>query len=128
MNRIAFINLPARDLDRSTEFLAALGLTVDPAVGDDRTRCVHLGDGAAVMLHTEAYFAEFTGSAVADTTTTREVAVGLSAASRDEVDTLTGIAVAAGGEAVGVQDLGFLYIRAFRDLDGHQWSLIHMEG
>jgi uncharacterized protein len=35
--------------------------------------------------------------------------------------------VAAGAEALGgAVDDGFMYMRGFRDLDGHQWSFIYM--
>jgi hypothetical protein len=35
---------------------------------------------------------------------------------------------AAGGQALGEpQDDGFMYMRGFRDLDGHQWSFIYMD-
>jgi hypothetical protein len=33
-----------------------------------------------------------------------------------------------GGQALGEPvDDGFMYMQAFRDLDGHQWSFIHMD-
>lgn len=122
-----FINLPVRDITHTTEFFTALGFSFDPHVGDANTACMIIDDGATVMLHSESFFREFTQSELTDTTTTREVVIGLSAASRQDVDDLTGKAVAAGGQAVGEQDQGFMYMRAFRDLDGHQWSVIHMD-
>jgi predicted lactoylglutathione lyase len=125
MTRTTFINLPTSDLERTTAFFTALGFTFDPNVHSDETRRMVISDAASVMWHTETYFSQFTGGAVADSAT-KEVALGLSAAERDEVDDLTEKAVAAGGTAVGAQDLGYMYMRAFRDLDGHQWSLIHM--
>ena len=37
-------------------------------------------------------------------------------------------ALAAGADALGdAEDEGFMYMRGFRDLDGHQWSFIHMD-
>ena len=126
MNRTTFINLPTADLDRTTDFFTALGFAFDPEVHTDDTRRMVISDAASVMWHTESFFAQFTGGTVADPST-KEVAVGLSAADRDEVDDLTGKALAAGGTDAGAQDLGYMYMRAFRDLDGHQWSLIHME-
>jgi predicted lactoylglutathione lyase len=37
-------------------------------------------------------------------------------------------AVAAGGQAIGGPvDQGPMYMRAFLDLDGHRWSLIHFD-
>jgi predicted lactoylglutathione lyase len=54
--------------------------------------------------------------------------VGLSAESREQVDDLTGKALAAGGESLGEpEDDGFMYMQGFRDLDGHQWSFIYMD-
>lgn len=55
--------------------------------------------------------------------------VGLALDSREEVDDLIGRAVAAGAEPLGeAQDQGGLYMRGFRDLDGHQWSFLHVTG
>jgi uncharacterized protein len=65
---------------------------------------------------------------LADTSKSREVLVGLSADSREEVDVLADKAVAAGAESLGEpEDDGFMYMRGFRDLDGHQWSFIYMD-
>jgi uncharacterized protein len=56
------------------------------------------------------------------------VIVGLSTDSRQEVDDLTDRALAAGAQSLGdAQDDGFMYMRGFRDLDGHQWSFIFMD-
>jgi uncharacterized protein len=54
--------------------------------------------------------------------------VGLSADSREQVDDLTDKALAAGAEGLGEsEDEGFMYMRGFPDLDGHQWSFIYMD-
>jgi len=54
--------------------------------------------------------------------------VGLSAESREQADDLADKAVAAGAESLGdADDQGFMYMRGFRDLDGHQWSFIWMD-
>jgi predicted lactoylglutathione lyase len=54
--------------------------------------------------------------------------VGLSAESREQVDDLTDKALAAGAQALGEpQDDGFMYMRGFSDLDGHQWSFVYMD-
>jgi uncharacterized protein len=128
MARKTFVNLPVKDLVRTREFFAALGFAFEEQFGDDSTACMVIGDDAYAMLHAEARFREFTQQEVTDTTRSREVLVGLSAESRDEVDAVVGKAVAAGGEPLGdAEDQGFMYMRAFRDLDGHQWSLIHMD-
>lgn len=124
MDRTAYINLPVQDLAATTEFFTALGFAFDARVGNADTSCMVLGGGALAMLHTTAFFEQFTGGPVADPST-KEVAVGLSAASREEVDDLVERAVAAGGKDAGRQDMGFMYMRAFLDLDGHRWSFMH---
>jgi uncharacterized protein len=124
MDRTAYINLPVQDLARSVEFFTALGFAFDPRIGDENTQCMVIGSGALAMLHTTAFFEQFTSAAVADPAT-KEVAVSLTAASNDEVDELVERAIAAGGKDAGQQDMGFMYMRAFLDLDGHRWSFMH---
>jgi predicted lactoylglutathione lyase len=56
------------------------------------------------------------------------VIIGLSSDSRDDVDDRVDSAVAAGAQVLGdPEDDGFMYMRGFRDLDGHQWSFIYMD-
>jgi predicted lactoylglutathione lyase len=48
--------------------------------------------------------------------------------SRDEVDTVSADALAAGGaEADDAEDHGFMYSRSFFDLDGHGWQVMWMD-
>jgi uncharacterized protein len=124
-----FINLPVKDLAKATEFFGALGFTFDEVFTDENATRMVVGDDTSVMLVTEPFFQGFiTPQDIADTSTSREVIMGLSAESREQVDDLAGKALAAGGESLGEpQDDGFMYMRGFRDLDGHQWSFIYMD-
>lgn len=124
-----FINLPVKDLAKATEFFTKLGFTFDQQfTSEDATRMI-VSDDASVMLAVEPFFKGFIApQEIADTSQSREVVVGLSAASREQVDDLADKAVAAGGAALGEpQDDGFMYMRGFSDLDGHQWSFIYMD-
>ena len=57
-----------------------------------------------------------------------EVVLALSVDSRDAVDTLVDKALKAGArEADEPKDHGFMYERAFEDLDGHAWQIFHMD-
>jgi uncharacterized protein len=48
--------------------------------------------------------------------------------SRDEVDTVSAAALAAGGsEADDAEDHGFMYSRSFFDLYGHGWQVMWMD-
>lgn len=127
MNTATFINLPVRDLDRAVDFFAALGFSVGMRQSGGDTVQLTLGGSTHLILHTEAAFARFAGAALCDTSTSREVIVGLGVDRREQVDDLVDRAVIAGGTALGPgQDLGFMYMRGFRDLDGHQWSFLHL--
>ena len=128
MSKMLLVNLPVQDLDKSTEFFRGLGFTPDPnASGPDSARLM-IGDGCSVMLHRTTAFQRYTNTPVTDTAASREVIVGVSVDERAEVDDLVDRAVAGGGTDLGpAQDDGFLYMRGFRDLDGHQWSFLHLD-
>jgi len=127
MSKTLFVNLPVHDLTRSIEFFTRLGFTPDPnSSGAESARMV-IGDACSVMLHRADVFRRYTNTDVTDTATGREVIVGVSLDDRVDVDDLVDRATAAGATDLGpVQDDGFLYMRGFRDLDGHQWSFLHM--
>ena len=124
-----FVNLPVRDLTKATEFFKALGFSFDPEFTDENATRMIVSDETSVMLAAKPFFETFiTPQKVADTSQSREVVIGLSAESREQVDELADAATAAGGEALGdPEDQGFMYMRGFTDLDGHQWSFIYMD-
>jgi uncharacterized protein len=124
-----FINLPVKDLDKAKEFFGALGFSFDEQFTDEKATRMIVSDETSVMLAVEPFFKSFIEPQdVADTSKSREVILGLSAESRDQVDDFANRAVAAGAEVLGEpEDDGFMYMRGFRDLDGHQWSFIYMD-
>ena len=124
-----FITLPVKDLTKATDFFAAIGFSFDEQFTDENATRMILSDETSVMLAVEPFFQGFIAPQdVADTSASREVVVGLSAESRGPVDELTGKALKAGAEPLGeALDDGFMYMRGFRDLDGHQWSFIYMD-
>jgi predicted lactoylglutathione lyase len=129
MSRMTFINLPVKDLARATGFFTKLGFSFDPMFTDENATRMIISDDTSVMLVTEPFFKGFIDPQdIADTSKSREVLVGLSAESREQVDDLSDKALAAGAEVLGdAEDDGFMYMRGFRDLDGHQWSFIYMD-
>jgi predicted lactoylglutathione lyase len=87
-----------------------------------------LGEHAFVMLLSREKFAEFAKLPIADPTTHTLALYCFSVSSRDEVDTVSAAALAAGGsEADGAEDHGFMYSRSFFDLDGHGWQVMWMD-
>jgi predicted lactoylglutathione lyase len=124
-----FVNLPVRDLPKATEFFTRIGFSFDPQFTDESATRMIISDDTSVMLCSEPMFEGFISpQEIADTSRAREVILGLSAESRGQVDELASKALAAGAEALGEpEDQGYMYMRGFRDLDGHQWSFIYMD-
>jgi predicted lactoylglutathione lyase len=116
------------DLAKSIEFFGRLGFTPDPSPTGPHSARLVIGDAGSVMLHTADTFRRYTNTDVADPDTGREVIVGVSVDRRADVDDLVDRAVTGGAADLGLaRDDGFLYMRGFRDLDGHQWSFLHLD-
>ncbi|MFD1215951.1 VOC family protein [Microbulbifer celer] len=129
MSRMMFVNLPVADLGKSIEFFSQLGFEFNPQFTDDTATCMVVGESNFVMLLTREKFSSFTpGLEISDTRESAEVLVCLSAVSREEVDALLDKAIKAGGTSFREpEDYGFMYGRAFRDLDGHIWEFMWMD-
>jgi uncharacterized protein len=129
MGMQTFVNLPVKELAKATEFFTKLGFSFDPQFTDENATRMIVSDDTSVMLVVEPFFKGFIEPQdIADTSRSREVIVGLSAESREQVDELADKALAAGAQALGEpDDQGYMYMRGFRDLDGHQWSFIYMD-
>ncbi|MGW7412818.1 VOC family protein [Streptomyces sp. NPDC054863] len=126
--QMIFLNLPVKDLEASKNFFAKLGYSFNARFSDDRTASMPISESIVVMLLTEPRFKEFTKKEIADSATTTEALIGLSAESRAKVDELCDAALAAGASPSGeTQDHGFMYGRSFQDLDGHNWEIIWMD-
>src|SRR5918911_1391501 len=82
----------------------------------------------ADLERSKAFFAELAKLPMADPTTHTLALYCFSVSSRDEVDAVSGAALAAGGtEADGAEDYGFMYSRSFFDLDRHGWQVMWMD-
>ncbi len=126
--RMLFVNLPVADLERSKAFFAQLGFSYHPGFTDHTAACMPVGEHACVMLLTREKFAEFSKLPLADPTTHALALYCFSVGSREEVDTVSAAALAAGAtEADDAEDYGFMYSRSFFDLDGHGWQVMWMD-
>jgi predicted lactoylglutathione lyase len=129
MHKQIIVNLPVADVAKSQAFFKALGYSFNPDFTGDQSAALVLGENAQAMLMVRDFFATFTSKPIADANTSTGGWVCLTCDSREQVDTLVGKAVAAGGNAPReAKDYGFMYSNAFEDLDGHTWVLIHMSG
>ncbi|MFE6094962.1 VOC family protein [Streptomyces massasporeus] len=126
--QMIFVNLCTGDLGASKKFFTELGFTINEQFSDDTTASVVISETIVVMVHTKEKYLQFTKKEVADSTQTSEVLIALSSESREKVDELVEKAVAAGGSVSGeTQDHGFMYGRAFDDVDGHTFEVVWMD-
>ncbi|MEP7162835.1 MAG: VOC family protein [Candidatus Moraniibacteriota bacterium] len=129
-NKMVFINLPVENLERSKAFFTALGYTFSPEYTDDKAACLVLDEGHVYsMLITKPFFQTFIqGTEIADATKVTEALLALTCESREEVDLMMEKVLSSGGaEARPASDYGWMYARAFTDLDGHIWETFFMD-
>jgi predicted lactoylglutathione lyase len=132
MTKEIWLNLPVKDVLQSRTFYSQLGFTFNPrhSETDTTAQCMLVGQrDFVVMLFPEETFKHFTKSDVSDTTKASEILISIDAESREEVDTLTAKAKAAGGTVYAEpgDNLGWLYGSGFTDLDGHRWNILYMD-
>ena len=126
--RKLFVNIPVRDLQRSIHFFETLGFTFNTQFTDPTATCMLVGEDAYFMLLTTERFSDFSKRPVGDARTETNALFAISVNTREEVDTLVGKAVGAGGaRAADPQDHGFMYAWSFYDLDGYHWEVFWMD-
>jgi predicted lactoylglutathione lyase len=123
-----FVNLPVKDLKKTTDFFSNLGFEFNAQFTDANAGCLVLGSNIFAMLLVEDFFKSFIKKEISDATKTTEVIVAISVQNREAVDELVDRALASGGKpASDPQDHGFMYVRSFQDLDGHLWEITYMD-
>ena len=128
MPKLIFVNLPVTDLPRAKAFYEAVGAKNNPQFTDDTAACMVFSDTIHVMLLTHDKYKQFTSKQIADTHKTSAVLLAISEDSREGVDATLGKALKAGAkEPRDKQDYGWMYYRAFEDLDGHTWEVMWMD-
>ena len=131
MNEDLWLNLPVKDVAKSREFFTKLGFSFDTQYGEGpHSAGLVVGKKRTiVMLFEEAQFKSFTNKDIPDTRHASEVLFSLGAESREAVDEIARLAVAAGGtsEHQPSEMQGWLYGCLFADLDGHRWNALYMD-
>ena len=128
MQKMIFVNLPVVDLKAAMSFYAALGFTNNPQFTDETAACMVWSECINVMLLTHGKWRTFTNRPIPPSTSS-EVLLAISCASRAEVDAMNQAAAENGGTADinPIQDLGFMYNRNLADPDGHVWEAMWMD-
>ena len=126
--KMIFINLPVADVAKSTAFYEALGFEKNAKFSNEQAASLMWSDAIVVMVLDKAFYATFTPKKIIDAHTSSGALFALSFESRAAVDAITAAAVAAGGRQLHeAEDMGFMYSRAFEDLDGHGFGPMWMD-
>ena len=122
-----FVNLPVNDLVKSKDFYRNLGFSINEQLEHETSATVIVSDDIYITLLNPNKFGQLKSKKISNPKKTPEVINALSVDSRDEVNKLVDVAIASGGTEVRpTQDHGFMYGRAFNDLDGHIWEVFWM--
>ncbi len=128
MAKMIFVNLPVADVAKATAFYEAIGFEKNAAFSNEVASSMVWSDTITVMLLGHDFYSTFTSKRIIDAKTETGALLCLSFDSRDCVDRFTQAALDAGGrETREPQDMGFMYGRAFEDLDGHTYEPMWMD-
>ncbi|MXS75312.1 glyoxalase [Microbacterium sp. CSI-V] len=128
MDTSIFVNIPTTDLDRAKAFYTALGCTINPNFTDDNAACVVWSDTIYFMVLKREFLATFTDKPIVDPNESLQVALSFSRDSREDVDAILALGLAAGGtEPREAQDYGFMYSRDLDDPDGNSLGFLYMD-
>lgn len=122
-----YINIPTRDLTRSTRFFTDLGFKVDDRFSDSNASMIVLDENYYIMILTEEFFKGFTKKSIADESVV-ETLIALEVPDRETVDRIVGRALELGASSPPqTEPMEFMYTRSFYDTDGHHWEFFWMD-
>lgn len=128
MTNVIFISLPVTNLYVSIRFYEALGFARNLQFSDEGTAGMEWSENIKVMLITHEKWRTFTTRPIPPSTSS-EMGLCVSVASREAVDQMNAAAASNGGtgDINPIQDHGFMYCRDMADPDGHIWGAMWMD-
>ena len=130
MSKQVYINLPVKDLNKSTEFYTALGFTKNADWSNNDASCMVFSEHIFIMLLTHEFYSKFTTKAIPDLIQTSSTLIALSMDSKEGVQNFADTAKANGGsyfEAEPNKGLDFMFGLEVTDLDGHTLEPFFMD-
>ena len=130
MPKQIFVNLPIKDLSKSTSFYDALGFTKNPDFSNESASCMVWSDEIYVMLLTHEFYKSFLrGKEISDSAATSGALFAITCDSKEEVQSFADTAKQNGGDFFAVDsgvpaDMMFGY--EVLDPDGHTWEPLWM--
>lgn len=131
MNKNLWLNLPVKNLAKSTKFFLEIGFNLNSEYGNSEN-CTSLiiGDNKVVlMLFEEHQFKGASQNEIAYTKKGTEVIFSIGAETEEEVDKMAEKVAKAGGTvfAKPAPIEGWMYNCGFADIDGHRWNMLYMD-
>lgn len=129
MAKMIFVNLPVKDIVASTRFYEAIGCVKNEQFSDEKASSMVWSETITFQLLAQPYFQTFISKTVADAHTSCQMLLAISMDTRSDVDAMAEAAAESGGTADirAPMDMGFMYNRAFEDLDGHVFEAVWMD-
>lgn len=129
MPQMIFVNLPVTNIERARGFYEGIGFSINPMFSGETALSVVVSETIYLMVLQQEFFRTFIADRpMADPASSVSALVAFSRDSKAEVDAITEAALAHGGsEPRPVQDLGFMYSRAFCDPDGNWFETFWMD-
>jgi predicted lactoylglutathione lyase len=129
MAKMIFVNLPVKDLAAATRLYQAIGCEKNEAFSNDQAASLVWSDTITFQLLTHDYFASYAPKPIADAHQAVGALIALTRDSREAVDAIAEAAAGAGGKADvrPPMDMGWMYNRAFEDVDGHVFEAVWMD-
>lgn len=131
MAKELWINLPVKNVGKSTEFLTQIGFALNTEHGDsEEMACLQVGDKKFnVLLFEENKFQSFTKNDLPDSKKSTQMLISFDAENRDEVDDTARRVFEAGGTIFSepMEIEGWMYGFGFADLDGHRWNMLYTD-
>jgi uncharacterized protein len=122
MPKQIYLNLPVKDLKKSTEFYKALGFNINPMFSDPNASSMMLSNDIVIMLVSHEYYSKFTTKLIPDTFKTSSALIAIAYESKQEVEDFVKTAQSFGSNcfiAEPNKNLDFMFSYEVEDPDGH---------
>ena len=130
MPKQIYLNLPVKDVVKSTAFYTALGFKLNPNFSNADASAMIWSKDILFMLLTHDYYKKFTNKTIPDLSQNSACLIALSLDSKEEVQKFADVAKENGGDyfqAEPNKDLDFMFGLEVTDLDGHTLEPFFMD-
>lgn len=130
MTKEFWINLPVRDVKKTTEFFKTIGFSFNEEKSNETMACFTVGEKSlTILFFAEEVLKTYVPKEISDAKIASEMIISFDAESPNEVDEMARKVFEAGGTIYTepAELHGWMYNFAFTDLDGHCWNMLHMD-